>query len=245
MLAPRSTLMLKDMRDAEIRGEKTPIVKKEPVRLRPAVAREPYVRPKYTREEIELTHPLAKSPAPSLKAPKEPVAVTKKPVRSRTYIKPLVICVTIAAVGTAGWLTFRAVTSRTNIQQPETSQTNTNQTYSIPVYFPKNLPKDYTYNNDIKSLKKDVYYYSVSGPGNTVFHITQQPLPTDFDFAAFNKKFLNPEKFVTEAGSAIVGPVGPTIIGSIQTVKNSWILVNCENSSAESKAQTVLRSLSL
>ena len=148
-------------------------------------------------------------------------------------------------MGGIGIGSYRILSAKKDEQTKKTSQSANADTYTIPFYTPKTLPKGYTFNNDIQSLKKDVYYYSINGPEDTVFHITQQPIPESFDFASFNKKFLNPDRFTTEAGSAIVGPVGSAIIGSVQTIKNSWIIVNCENSSAQSKVQTVIRSLKL
>lgn len=114
---------------------------------------------------------------------------------------------------------------------------------SIPVYYPQNLPAGYSYNNDAKTIKTNILYFSVSGPGKQTFYITQQPIPSNFDFSAFNKKFLSPDSFSTDAGSAIAGPIGASLVGSVQTDKNTWIIINSAGTNSQTELETVIRSL--
>lgn len=116
---------------------------------------------------------------------------------------------------------------------------------SIPVYYPRNLPAGYSYNGNARALKSDILYFSVTGPGQQVFHITQQPIPPSFDFTAFDKKFLNPATFNSDAGSAIAGQAGANLIGSVQTNKNTWIIINSVASNSPTELEVVIRSLEL
>jgi hypothetical protein len=119
------------------------------------------------------------------------------------------------------------------------------QSSSIAVYVPRNLPSGYTYNNDQKMIKTNVYYSSINGPKGEIFYITQQPIPTDFDFTAFNKKFLNPDTFNSNAGTATVGLAGTSFIASVRTNKNSWIIINSPASKSAGSLEAVVRSLTI
>ncbi len=116
---------------------------------------------------------------------------------------------------------------------------------SIPAYYPQNLPAGYTYNNDAHIIKTNILYFSVTGPGNQTFYVSQQPIPASFDFVGFDKKFLNPDNFSTDAGSSIAGQVGANLIGSIQTDKNTWIILNTAGTNSLTELETVIRSLEL
>lgn len=114
---------------------------------------------------------------------------------------------------------------------------------SIPAYYPQNLPNGYTYNKDAKAIKVNVLYFSVTGPGNQTFYVSQQSVPASFDFVGFDKKFLNPDNFSTDAGSTIAGQVGANMIGSVLTDKNTWIIINTGSTSSLTELETVARSL--
>jgi hypothetical protein len=114
---------------------------------------------------------------------------------------------------------------------------------SIPVYYPQNLPAGYTYNNDAKTIQANILYFSITGPGNQTFYVTQQSIPPNFDFSTFNEKFLNPDNFSSDAGSVIAGPVGGNLIGSVQTDKNTWIIINSPGTNSQTELETVVRSL--
>ena len=116
---------------------------------------------------------------------------------------------------------------------------------TIPVYFPKNLPPGYTYNKDASTIKKNVYYFTVTAPKDIKLYITQQPIPEQFDFVSFNKKFLTPDKFDSSAGSVVAGQVGSSFIGSIVTKKNTWILINSTSPNTLNQVEAVARSLEL
>jgi hypothetical protein len=116
---------------------------------------------------------------------------------------------------------------------------------SIPVYYPQDLPSGYIYNNDAKPIKANILYFSVTSPNNQTFYVSQQPIPASFDFVGFNKKFLNPDNFSSDAGSAVAGPVGANLICSILTNKNTWIIINSPSTDSLTEIETIARSLEL
>jgi hypothetical protein len=113
----------------------------------------------------------------------------------------------------------------------------------VTIFVPKDLPTGYTYNNDQKMLKTNVYYATVTGPKNQKFYITQQPIPASFDFTTFNKKFLTPDTFSASAGTATVGVVGPSVLASVRSAKNTWIIINTDSSTPVANMEAVVRSL--
>jgi len=116
---------------------------------------------------------------------------------------------------------------------------------SIPVYAPLNLPAGYTYNDDAKAVKSTIMYFSVTGPGNQKFYISEQPIPPNFNFEGFAKKYLNPSNFSSDAGNGAAGTLANQLVGSIQTNKNTWIIINSPASNSLTELETVARSLEL
>lgn len=114
---------------------------------------------------------------------------------------------------------------------------------SIPTYYAQNLPAGYTYNNDPKKVKSTIMYFSVMGPNNQRFYVSQQPVPPNFDFNGFAKKFLNPTTFSSDAGLGAAGQLGNQLVGSIQTNKNTWIIINSPAANSLTELETVARSL--
>ncbi len=235
------------MRDAEIRGEKAAPVKKEPIRPTRSEPRQAYVRPKYDKDEINLTHPLAQGSnvMPENIPPQAKKEVLPKKTTRRSYRTPLLIIAAITTLSATGLLGYHFIFNKNNPEKLQSNQSNSDSDYTIAFYTPKNLPKEYTYNNDVQLLKKDVYYYTVNGPNDTVFHVTQQLIPEGFDFTAFNKKFLSPDTFSSEAGTTTIGQAGSTFLASIRTNKNTWIIVNAPTITSPTVLEAVSRSLAL
>lgn len=176
----------------------------------------------------------------------------KLPTRNATLIVGVVIVLICVALFmyNLGKTGSSSTTSNSSIASNPSGNTSEQPSpagdkVSIPVYYPKNLPTGFTYNNDAKALKPDVLYYSIKGPGSQNFYVTQQAIPANFDFAAFNKKFLKPDSFSTEAGTATAGVAGPSLVGSIRTTKNTWIIINSLDTSVLPQLETVARSLQL
>jgi hypothetical protein len=121
-------------------------------------------------------------------------------------------------------------------------KTITKDQVGIAVYYPVNLPEGYSVSN-YKVIKKDVLYYLVTSGKGDRFSITIQALPSSFDFISFKKKFLKPDDYATPVGTNTVGVVGTELVGSVQTVDNSWIILNSKSTDAIKDMETITRSL--
>lgn len=226
----------------------------------------PNIAPKLPREEIALEHPLAHTtqpeqfevqniPAQDQTTPPPPATeqepqVETQPVLSKkelSFKKPILIASATFVFAALSFGAVLLVRSKHTVETPKLVSGTTAaevKPVTIALYYPKNLPSGFTYNNDGKVLNPDVYYYSVTGPNNKKFYVTQQPIPANFDFKAFNKKFLNPDTFTANVGSVTAGAVGANMIGSVQTNKNTWIIVNTDATLPLVQLESVIRSLS-
>jgi hypothetical protein len=114
---------------------------------------------------------------------------------------------------------------------------------NIAVYYPVNLPPGFQVNNDFKLLQDNILYYSVSDSAGTKFYVTIQALPVNFNFQDFKKKFTKPDEYPTAAGDALVGQVGSSVLGSIRTIGNSWIIINSTNLNSVNGMEAVTRAM--
>jgi len=160
---------------------------------------------------------------------------------SRRVVLGMVILVGIFGVGAVGYIYFKSNNAKSSTLSAFSQPIDARLT--IPVYYPQDLPAGYIYNNDSKILKTNVFYYSVTGPRNSLFHVTQQPIPESFDFATFNKKLLTPDTFNATSGTVTAGEVGVNTIGSVKTDKNTWIIINSSAPNSVTQLETVARSL--
>lgn len=112
---------------------------------------------------------------------------------------------------------------------------------TIPVYYPSNLPVGYKITG-YKVVKQDTLNYAVTNTNNDSFYVDIQPIPPNYDFAAFNKRFSNPISYETSIGTAMVGLMNNQLIGSIQTAK-SWVLINSTALKATADLQTITKAL--
>jgi hypothetical protein len=162
-------------------------------------------------------------------------------VANRWWLAALLAVVVVGLAGGAVYLRFWQSASA----QPNAVRQLHEQGVSIAIYYPQQLPAGYTYNNDAKMVKSTIFYFSVTGPNRQLFYVSQQPVPSNFDFDGFSKKFLNPDSFSTDAGSAVVGQAGASLVGSIRTNKNTWILINTAAVNSLSQLEVIARSLEL
>ena len=114
--------------------------------------------------------------------------------------------------------------------------------YTIVAYYPTNLPSGWGISG-FKLLKKNVMYYNVTSPGGQVYNVTVQPLVSSFDFVSFKKKFIQPDEYNTPIGSNLVGFAGSSLVGSVQTTDNDWILLNAGPAASMQDMETITRSL--
>src|ERR1700689_2541018 len=116
---------------------------------RPAPAAMPAAPPPIRSED------LTPAPAPT---------VTAK--RFKKLALPAVITIVVLGLAAAGYAYFRpshAPNKTTTLGQ------SISKLVSIPAYYPQNLPAGYSYNNDARTIKANVLYFSVTGPNNKTF----------------------------------------------------------------------------
>lgn len=173
-----------------------------------------------------------------------PMPKRRPNISLKTFKLPVAIALAIILVAVSGVYHLSHKPKPTNDIKSVLAESTQNQT-TIPIFVPSALPKGYKYNNDFKQIKNDIYYFSVSGPSGKKFYITQQPIPAKFDFVGFNNKFLNPDNFNTDAGTVTAGPSGADLLASLRTTKNTWIIVNAQDTSPAnlSQLESVVRSL--
>lgn len=192
------------------------------------------------------------APAPDDTIPVEPVAQepTKRPRKLHFKFGQKFIILGAALLAVVlivlVLLTKRSESKKTDNQVAGSSTSSASApTTTIAVYYPKNLPKGFSYDNNLQTLKTDVYYFSVTGPKKEVYYITQQPLAPSFDFASFNKKMSSPDTFTTDAGTATAGSIGTNMLASLRTNKNTWVIINTAPTVKLTELESVARSLSL
>ncbi|GEM_PF-3312690 len=187
--------------------------------------------------ETVPTRPEVAPVAPSTHTPRHTSRAAN--INKRTIFAIIAIIIAIAAIA-GGYSVLKP--KHTKSGATPTFTLPAGQQVSIPLYYPQNLPSGYTYNNDAKVIRPNVLYISVTGPGNQVFYVTQQTIPANFDFVGFGKKFTSPDNFTSDAGSAMAGQVGANLIGSIQTNKNTWIIINSPATNSLTELEIIARS---
>jgi hypothetical protein len=207
---------------------------------------EPFIDPRAKAPQQPVQEEIA-TPIEEVTASKTSLAIPKIRSNVGKYKIPIIVCVILLlCTATASILFSRSKDKpKTTTGSKDTSTAKPVSDNTIALYSAKNLPTGYKDNNDGKYLKTDVYYISITGPKEQIYYITQQLIPANFDFTAFNKKFLNPDTFTTGIGTAIAGPVGSIMLGSIRSNKNTWIIINAPANSTLANLESVMRSLSL
>jgi hypothetical protein len=197
----------------------------------------------YTAEPIRVTSPAAvpatNTPPPAPQAPAKDSPTSKFLSPAKLMIAILLIVI----VAAGGFFALHQKHAPKNPVKHYFPSSITKDQIQIPVYYPINLPGNLIVDsNTFKVIQKNVLYYSVSNRAGDKFYITIQPLASNFDFVAFKKKFVKPDEYQTPIGSNLVGVAGTSLIGSIQTNKNVWILLNSSAIGSISTMETITRS---
>ncbi len=223
-------------------GHVRPVAKPRPKPTLPSAApvekvSPPPVIPVQEPEPTPIKQPkLPKPPKP----PKQRRPKRKK--RIIIFIIIMTVILVLAGLAAAGWFLVRPRYVQSKNNQSTAASTPTIPGISFPLYYPSNLPVGYTYNKDIKVIKEDVLYYSITDPAGNIYHVTLQKLPAAFNFSAFNSKFQKPDLYTTNVGSVVAGQVGASSIASIQTSNNVWILINTDAKNVIPQLETISRS---
>jgi hypothetical protein len=112
---------------------------------------------------------------------------------------------------------------------------------TIPVYYPKNLPAGFEVSGS-KVVKQDNLRYVVTSPNKDNFYVNIQPIPSGYDFSAFDERFTDPTTYQTTIGTATTGLMNNELICSIHTAK-SWILINSTATKATADMSTIAKAL--
>jgi hypothetical protein len=116
----------------------------------------------------------------------------------------------------------------------------TSSQIDIPVYYPVNLPTGFGV-SDFKIIKPNVLSYVVSNSTNEDFYVIIQSEPASFDFASFKQKFTQPSEYTVAAGNVLIGRVGNSLAGSVQTTQKDWIFMNSTAINKLDDLQTITR----
>jgi hypothetical protein len=194
--------------------------------------------------------PVAPKPSPAVELPEvqplisDPEHRPRRVKRKRRVRKKILLAVILILllVG-GGFFGYQKLYKKDAVKKHYFPSYITKSEIQIPVYYPVDLPTTFKVNNDYKVLQQDVLYYSVSNKAGDKFYITIQKLPTNFDFEAFKKKFVKPDEYTSAIGANLVGPAGGSLIGSIRTNQNVWIILNSTAVGSVNDMETITRSL--
>lgn len=116
---------------------------------------------------------------------------------------------------------------------------------SFELYYPANTAtKDWNIVASSISATNQAVTYEVGGGGKR-FVVSVQSIPSDFDFADFKKKFFATDEFTTNIGTALVGEVGSSMVGSIRTNDGSWVLINTSYTTTQAELSEFVRAFKL
>ena len=109
------------------------------------------------------------------------------------------------------------------------------------LYYPANAPANF--NVERSSIKGDgqAVFYVIRDDQRRPFYVSIQPMPADFDYAAFKQKFADTDESVVNIGSVLTGDAGVSLIASIRTVDNSWIIINAPDATTSAELQGLTR----
>ena len=112
-------------------------------------------------------------------------------------------------------------------------------TYSL--YYPSKAPSGWKVEKSSIAAGDQSVTYQVIYDDSDKFVVSVQPIPANFDFAAFKKKFYTTDEFTTDIGTVLVGEVGSSLIASIRTSDGSWILINTSYYASQAKLTELAR----
>ena len=204
----------------------------EPV---PEPVAEPQVNhPPEPEQEIEL---------PGYKLPAPPTTHHGHKARKRSYRKYLsVFILLIACLAVGAGMAYYQTRKNSNHASNQSSgrfPASVTSQISTPLYYPVSLPAGYKVNNDFNVIKPGILYYSINDPSNNVYLVTIKPISVTSDPAAFEKNFTIPDVFSTDAGTATVGLIGSSLMASIHTKQNVWILVAPKSTEVLTQLETI------
>lgn len=224
-----------------------PVILKPKIQIKkpkPLTARQPNV----TAQPLHIAAtPKETKPAQQLPIEAEPQVLntTTKLKKSRKKLYMIIAATLMTLV--LGYIIVILLNKKPAAGPASISTTNlaVSTNIKIPFYYPKSLPVGYKYNNDKKTISPNVYSISVTGPNKEYFYITEQAPPINKDYTPFNIQLADPRSFDSPLGKVTTGSKKNSFIVSIDTIHNSWIIINSPNTGNQSIIQPVIDSLSL
>jgi hypothetical protein len=207
--------------------------------------RRDFNQPSVRREPVPVQHhhrPAAPEHSQPLPAALEYTPKPDRPHRQRNSRKRLILgllILVIVAGAASGAYLYKHNSSKKHYFPP----TITKKDMNIAVYYPVTLPPGFQIDNDFKVLQSNILYYSVTPPSGKKISLTTQAIPNNFDFNKFKSKFVKPDEYATAIGDSLVGQVGGTVLGSIRTDQNSWVILNSASLDSMNEMETITRSL--
>lgn len=114
---------------------------------------------------------------------------------------------------------------------------------SIRLYYPVDLPRNFTINKDFKMIQKDHLLYSISSTNGNNFFINLEPVPPNFSFEQFKKNFLSPDEYTTRVGRTVAGAAGSGLVAGTLTSHGVLILINTPSPDSLDDIKTISHSL--
>lgn len=151
----------------------------------------------------------------------------------KRWVFILLSVVLLAAAGNGAWL----YSQRSSSPIPA----KVRKQVKFALYYPVNLPDGLQVDQKSFSSSNQVLTYNIQQAGKNKYFVSIQPLPSNFDFKAFKKKFATNDEFTTTIGIVFAGDLGSVFIASIRTNDNSWILINTSDVSAFAQLEAVAR----
>lgn len=213
--------------------------------------REEIPRDRFRTERRDYQNPPAVrrpvSTAPPPQPPTlQPAAVPKRPKKIRFYhtrsrlLGTVIVLILLVGLA-AGFVWYqKSHSAPTPIPAAIRKQLN------IALYYPASLPGGWVVDsNSFRIPTSEVLTFGVKDSAGDIFNVSEQAIPDNFDFTVFQKKFSSPDTFSAPAGDVMAGQVASSLLASIRTSNNTWLIINTSNVDVQTSLETLCRSFSL
>jgi hypothetical protein len=112
-----------------------------------------------------------------------------------------------------------------------------------PIHYPSETPNGFTLDRNSFKSERSIVFYNLKSDDGQIVSISQQPLPSDFNFKSFAEKDLQGAIFNTKHGQAVVGESGQMKVGALLS-GTSLVVVNGTSADlTEQELRTLIRAL--
>lgn len=126
-----------------------------------------------------------------------------------------------------------------------TPTTSENTAKTTRFFSPDQLPSGFSLDQGSTSSPGDgVKTYTISDKNGKIIYVSQQKLPTGFDFASFYAKFKNKKTISTVIGPATFGTIADgTSMASIETADGYWVILTNSSGVPAGTFEAIIKSL--